>query len=79
MSTMTIRLPATKHERLRRLAEARGISLNRLMDELATVALAEFDAMTRFQALVGRGSREKGLRLLDKLDRAFAGRTAAQR
>jgi hypothetical protein len=79
MSTMTIRLPAAKHERLRRLAEARGISLNRLMDELATVALAEFDTMTRFQALAARGSRQKGLRLLDKLDRAFAGESAAQR
>ena len=79
MSTMTIRLPDGKHERLRRLAEARGISLNRLMDELATVALAEFDAMTRFQALAAQGSREKGLRLLDKLDRAYAGGTAARR
>ena len=78
MSTMTIRLPAGKHERLRRLAEARGISLNRLMDELATVALAEFDATTRFRTLAARGSKEKGLRLLDKLDRAFAGRTAAK-
>ena len=79
MSTMTIRLPGGKHERLRRLAEARGISLNRLIDELATAALAEFDAMTRFQALAAQGSREKGLRLLDKLDRAYAGRTAARR
>jgi hypothetical protein len=36
---------------------------------MATVALAEFDAETRFRARAARGSREEGLRLLDELDR----------
>jgi predicted HicB family RNase H-like nuclease len=40
MSTLTIRIPESKHDRLRTLAKARGISINRLIDELATVALA---------------------------------------
>jgi len=31
MSTLTIRLPEVKHARLRRLADSRGVSMNRLM------------------------------------------------
>jgi hypothetical protein len=71
MSTLTIRIPESKHDRLRSLAKARGMSINRLMDELATSALTQYDTETRFQALAQRGSRKRGLALLDKLDRAF--------
>jgi len=69
MATLRIRLPDEKHERRRQLAERRKISMNKLMDELSTIALAEFDAETRFRARAARGSREAGLRLLDRLDR----------
>ena len=72
MSTLTIRMPESKHSRLRGLAEARGVSVNRLIDELATVALTEFDTETRFRALAARGSKKTGIALLDKLDKAFA-------
>jgi hypothetical protein len=48
------------------------MSINRLMDELATSALTQYDAENRFRALAQRGSRKRGLALLDKLDRAFA-------
>jgi hypothetical protein len=72
MSTLTIRIPESKHDRLRTLAKARGISINRLIDELATVALAEYDSETRFRAMAARGSKRTGLALLAKLDRAFA-------
>jgi hypothetical protein len=70
MATLTIRLPDDKHARLRQLAQQRRISLNKLMEELATIALAEFDAETRFRARAARGSAAEGLRLLDKLDAA---------
>jgi len=70
MGTLTIRLPEDKHQRLRDLAQQRGISLNRLIDELATVALAEADAYTRFQIRASRGCVSEGLSLLDKLDEA---------
>lgn len=70
MATLTIRLPDEKHEHLRQLAERRRISMNKLIEELSTVALAEFDAETRFRIRAARGSREEGLRLLDELDRA---------
>jgi hypothetical protein len=74
MSTLTIRIPEAKHDRLRRLAKGRGVSMNKLIDELATVALAQYDAEIRFRARAGRGSRERGLALLGKLDRAFGKR-----
>lgn len=74
MSTLTIRLPETKHARLRVLAESRGISMNKLMEELATVALAQHDAEIRFRTRAAKGNPERGLALLDKLDSAFSRR-----
>jgi plasmid stability protein len=74
MATMTIRIPDSKHERLRRLAASHGISLNKLVEEWASTALAEFDAETRFRARAARGNASRGLRLLDKLDRALVRR-----
>lgn len=70
MSVLTLRIPDEKHDRLRRLAESRGVSMNRLVDEWATVALAQFDAETRFRALAAKGSAARGLQLLDKADKA---------
>jgi predicted transcriptional regulator len=70
MATLTIRLPDNKHARLRQLARQRKICLNKLMEELVTIALAEFDAETRFRARTARGSVAEGLRMLDKLDAA---------
>jgi hypothetical protein len=71
MSVVTLRIPQGKHERLKNLAKARGVSVNKLMEELSTVALAQHDAEVRFYAMASKGSRETGLGLLDKLDRAF--------
>ena len=72
MSVLTIRLPESKHERLRNLAKTRGISVNKLIEELSTVALAQHDAEVRFRAMAARGSIKAGLALLDKLDKSFA-------
>lgn len=68
MATLTIRLPDDKHARLRQLAKQQKISLNKLIEELATIALAQFDAETRFRARATRGAVAEGLRLLEKLD-----------
>ena len=68
MATLTIRLPDDKHLRLKALAKRRHISVNKLMEELSTQAIAEFDSETRFRAMAARGSVKKGLRILDKLD-----------
>ncbi|MFN0104331.1 MAG: toxin-antitoxin system HicB family antitoxin [Bryobacteraceae bacterium] len=72
MSTLTLRIDEEKHARLRRLAALHGVSMNRLMDELATIALSQHDAETRFRARTAKGSTSKGLKALAKLDRHFA-------
>jgi predicted transcriptional regulator len=69
MSTLTIRLPEDKHERLRELARQQGVSINRLMDELSTMALTQHDTEMRFHALAAKGTAKAGLRILQKLDR----------
>jgi predicted transcriptional regulator len=68
MSTLTIRLPDEKHERLKALAKSNAISVNKLIDELATVALANHDARVRFQARAARGDPARARTVLDKLD-----------
>lgn len=79
MATMTIRLPDEKHHRLRLLAQRNGVSLNKLVEEWASMALAQFDAETRFLARAARGSAKRGLALLDKLDQDFAKRAGRRR
>ncbi len=73
MATMTVRLPNDKHERLKALAQYKKISINKLIEELSTQALAEFDSEVRFRALAAVGKPKKGLDILDKLDVHFGG------
>jgi predicted transcriptional regulator len=72
MAIMTIRVPDAKHERLKQLAARQGVSLNKLVEEWSSIAIAQFDAETRFLARAARGNAKQGLVLLDKLDRSFA-------
>jgi predicted DNA-binding protein len=68
MSALTVRLPDEKHKRLKALAKSRGTPLNRLIDDMTTLMLAEFDAETRFQIRSSRGAGNEplGLQLLNK-------------
>ena len=68
MSALTPRLPDHKHERLKAMTERPGISLGKLLDELTTQALVEFDTEIRFMARARRGGNqiERGLELLRK-------------
>ncbi|MCH9740879.1 MAG: toxin-antitoxin system HicB family antitoxin [Epsilonproteobacteria bacterium] len=68
MSTLTLRIPDSKYERLKSYAKSKEISLNKLFDEFATIALTQFDAKTRFDLMVAKGERSRGLELLNKLD-----------
>jgi len=54
---------------LKQYAKEQGISLNKLFDELATVALAQFDAKTRFKINASKGNKQRGLELLNTLDK----------
>ena len=69
MSTLTLRIPDSKYERLKSYAKSKEISLNKLFDEFATIALTQFDTETRFELMTSRGDKRRGLALLDKLDR----------
>ena len=62
MATLTVRLPDDKHERLKAVASHKNISINKLMEELSTQALAEFDIEVRFKALAATGNKTKGLK-----------------
>lgn len=68
MTALTVRLPDDKHRRLKALAKSRGTPLNRLIDEMTTQMLVEFDAETRFRLRAERGAGQAGraLALLDK-------------
>jgi predicted transcriptional regulator len=68
MSTLTIRLPDDTAERLKGLAKARGVSVNKLVERMAYEALAAFDAESRFRALAAKGDRQTALAILDSLD-----------
>jgi predicted transcriptional regulator len=68
MSTVTLRIPDDTCRRLTQLAAARGMSLNRLMEELGVAALAAHDAETRFHAAAARGDRGRAIEVLDRLD-----------
>lgn len=68
MSAITLRLPDDKHQRLKNLAEQRGMSINQLLNEVTTSLLADFDAEVRFhvRAARGQGKTERGIELLRK-------------
>jgi len=66
--TITLRLPDDTCLRLKQLAASRGISLNKLMEELGVAAVAAHDAETRFHALAAGADRAKALAVLDRLD-----------
>jgi predicted nucleic acid-binding protein len=66
---LIIRLTDDKHERLKALAKSNAISVNNLIDELATVALPNHDARVRFEARASRGDPVRAMGLLDRLDR----------
>ena len=44
--------------------------MNRMVDEWASVALAQYDAETRFLVRSARGGAQVGLALLDELDQS---------
>ncbi len=70
MSVVTLRLPEDQHQRLKAMAQARGISLNKLLEQLTAQALTENDIEVRYRCLAASGSVQRGLELLDHLDQA---------
>jgi plasmid stability protein len=71
MSVLTIRLPDDQHERLKALAAHRGVSMNQLIEEIVTRAIAGFDTEVRFRTWAAHGDAEAGLALPRQHDTAF--------
>lgn len=68
MSALIIRMPQDKRERLKQVARSRKVSVNKLIEEMATLAIAEHDAEVGFRVRAARGAGkvERGLALLRK-------------
>lgn len=68
MSTLTIRLPDDTAARLKSLAQSRGLSMNKLVEQLSAHALAAWDTENHFRALAATGDVRQALAVLDRLD-----------
>jgi hypothetical protein len=68
MTTLTIRLPEDTTPRLKPLAASRGISLNKLIEELGPAALAVHDTETRFRLMANSGDRKAAFAILARPD-----------
>ncbi len=75
MSTLTIRLPDDTAARLKALARSRGLSTNKLVEQLSAHALAAWDTENHFRALALTGDVSRALAILDRLDAEEAGPT----
>ena len=69
MSTLTIRLPDDTAERLKVLAKSRGLSVNKLIEEMSAQAIAAWDTETHFRAIASKGNVKKALAVINRLDR----------
>ena len=67
-STLTIRLPDDTAQRLKALAKSRGLSTNKLIEELSAHALAAWDTENHFRALAATGDVNRALEILERLD-----------
>ena len=68
MSTVTLRLPEDVATRLKNVAEARSVSVNKLITEISVQALAAYDTETRFKAMAAQAYMPAALAVLDRLD-----------
>jgi len=68
MSTLTLRLPEDLANRLKNVAGARGVSVNKLITEISVQALAVYDTEIRFKAMAAEANIPAALAVLDRLD-----------
>ena len=68
MSAVTLRLPEDVASRIKNVAKARGVSVNKLITEISIQALAAYDTETRFKAVAVEANIPAALAVLDRLD-----------
>ncbi|WP_133296214.1 toxin-antitoxin system HicB family antitoxin [Zooshikella ganghwensis] len=64
MATITYRTTSEKRDKLAQMAKEQDISVNKMLDELVTIALTERDAFMRFSARASRGDTDQALEIL---------------
>lgn len=68
MSTLTVRLPDETALRIKLLAQMRGMSVNKLIEQMSTQMITAWDTEMRFRTLASSGNTDKALAILDRLD-----------
>jgi predicted transcriptional regulator len=79
MTVMTIRLPDDTASRLKSLAQSRGLSVNKLVEQLSAQALAAWDTENHFRSVAATGDVQAALAVLDRLDQEAEGGKAGRR
>ena len=67
MSTMSLRLPESLHERAREIAKREGISINQLIATALAEKLSALDTLDYLEARAARGSRKALLEVLSRV------------
>ena len=67
MSTMSLRLPESLHERARELAKREGISINQLIATALAEKISALDTVAYLEERATRGSREAFLEILSRV------------
>jgi hypothetical protein len=70
MSTMSLRLPESLHERARELAKLEGVSINQLIATALAEKVSALDTVAYLEARGRKGSRERFLDALSKAPNA---------
>lgn len=67
MSTMSLRLPESLHERARELAKREGISINQLVATALAEKLSALDTVAYLEERGARGSQDAFLKALSRV------------
>ena len=70
MSTLSLRLPNSLHEEVKKLARREGISINQLVSTAVAEKLAALMTEEHLEQRARRGSKQKFQRVLRKVRRA---------
>ena len=68
MITLTIRLPDDTAQRLKSLAQSRGLSMNKLVEQLRAHGISAWDTENHFRVMAAKGDVGKALAVLNRLD-----------
>lgn len=70
MSTLSLRLPESLHERARQLAEREGTSINQLIATALAEKISALDTISYLEKRAERGSKEAFLDVLSRVPSA---------